>query len=236
MLSWVRLAAGVLLVAGFIAGGVALYNSQVFAIVEIEVEGVSELTEQEVIDVAALPEGATLLRFPGTAMEQRLREHPWIVAAHVGRVLPDGLVIHVTERTPAAIVDVGEASFWLVDGEGIALGARTPDAASDLMVVRDVPDFAPVAGEASESASLANALAVVAGLGEELRSRTRAISAPSVDLTTLITTDDVEILVGSAEEIEKKEAVALRILEEQAPNVVHINVRTVDRPTWRGLE
>ena len=236
MLAWVRRAVGVLLVAGAIIGGVAFYNSQVFAIVDVEVEGISELTVQEVVETAALPEGATLLRFPRAEMEQRLGEHPWIVMAHVGRVLPDGLVIHVTERTPAALVDVGEASFWIVDGEGIALGARTPEAESDLMVIRDLPDFTPVAGEASESASLANALAVVAGLGEGLRGRTRAISAPSVDLTTLITTDDVEILVGSAEEIEKKEAVALRILEEQAPSVVHINVRTVDRPTWRGLD
>jgi cell division protein FtsQ len=232
----VRIGVAVLSVLGIIAALVALYRSDTFLITEVEVEGVTELTTEEVIATAALPQGSTLLRFPRADMEVRLASHPWIAAAHISRRFPDGLVMHIDERVPAALIDTGEAAFWLVDSDSRVLSQRTPDTTQTAPVIRDLADFEPVAGEQSESESLANALLVLEGLSDELLARVRAISAPSVDLTTLMTTDDIEVLVGSAEDIEKKDAVALRIMEEQAETVVHINVRTVDRPTWRGLD
>jgi cell division protein FtsQ len=232
-----RIALVALAMIGLAVGAVALYNSNTFAIDEVQVEGLTELTAEEVVATAALPEGATLIRFPRGEMEVRLLAHPWISSAHISRRFPDALVIHVEERKPVALVDTGEAAFWLVDGASTVLGQRTPDAtATASAVVRDLTDFEPVEGERSESAALKNALRVIEGLSDEMRAHVRAVSAPSVDLTTLITVDDIEILVGSAEDIDKKDAVALRIMEEQADTVVHINVRTVDRPTWRGLD
>lgn len=231
-----RVALVALAVAGVVAGLVALYNSALFTIDEIVVEGTAELTAEEVIETAALPPGSTLLRFPRGDMEVRLAAHPWIASAHIARRFPDALVIHLEERQPVALIDTGAAVFWLVDAGGTVLGERTPDTTETAAVIRDLPDFEPVPGEASESEVLENALEVITGLDEQLRAQIRAVSAPSVDLTTLITTGDVEILVGSAEDIGKKSAVALRILDEQADSVVHINVRTVDRPTWRGLD
>jgi len=231
-----RIALVVLVVTGVVAGLVSLYNSALFTIDEIVVEGTRDLTPEEVVETAAVPPGATLLRFPRGQIEVRLAGHPWIASAHVSRRFPDGLVIHVEERRPVALVDVGQAAFWLVDRAGTVLGQRTPDTTETAPVIRDLPDFEPVPGEVSDSEVLANALEVIAGLDDALRAQVRAITAPSVDLTTLITSGDVEILVGSAEEIGKKSAVALRILDEQADSVVHINVRTVDRPTWRGLD
>jgi cell division protein FtsQ len=105
-----------------------------------------------------------------------------------------------------------------------------------VVVVRDVEDLELSVGSRASSAALQNALAVWDGLGPELKDRTRTISAPTVDRTTLITTDDIEIIFGSVEGVERKDAVARSILSEQAGGVVYINVRTVDRPTWRGLE
>ena len=230
------MAAVVLAVVGVLAGVAALYRSDLFSINEIEIEGVTELTAEEVVATAALPEGSTLLRFPRGEMEVRLAADPWIAAAHISRRFPDGLVIHVDERVAAALIDTGEAAFWLVDSDSRVLGQRTPDTTETVPVIRDLADFEPVAGERSDSEALANALQVLEGLSDDMLARLRAISAPSVDLTTLMTSDDIEVLVGSAEDIEKKDAVALRIMEEQLDAVVHINVRTVDRPTWRGLD
>lgn len=232
----VRIAMVMLVAVGLIAGAAALYRSDTFRITEIEVEGVAELTAEEVISTAGLPEGSTLLRFPRAEMEVRLASHPWIAAVHISRRFPDGLVVHVEERVPAALVDTGETVFWLVDSDSRVLGQRTPETTQTAPVIRDLTDFEPVAGEISDSASLENALRVLEGLSDEMLARVRAVSAPSVDLTTLMTYDDVEVLVGSAEDIEKKDAVALRIMDEQAETVVQINVRTVDRPTWRGLD
>ena len=60
------------------------------------------------------------------------------------------------------------------------------------------------------------------------------VSATDAEGTTLTLDDNVEIAFGKAENIRDKERVVLKIMEEN-PTVVYINVRVVDRPTWRAL-
>lgn len=82
---------------------------------------------------------------------------------------------------------------------------------------------------------LLNALKVLTGISNELRVQVRAVSAPSVDETGLMTKDGVEVLMGSSEEITKKDAIVRKILSEQRGKVVFIDVRTTSRPVSRGL-
>lgn len=224
-----------LIVVAIAAGAISLYRSQLFAITSIDVIDNSRLSVSEVIELAAMPDDATLLRFPAGEMVSRLESSPWIISAVVTRDFPDTARIRVTERVPIAQVDVGGASFWLVSGDGVMIAEQTPDTTSTLIVVRDVVGLDPQPGIKTGSEPLLNALNVWAGLSDELRAMVRAISASSIDKTALITHDDVEIFVGSAEDIEKKDVVARGILQEQQGNVVSVNVRTVDRPTWRGI-
>lgn len=225
-----------LTVAGLAAGVVSIYRSEVFLIEQVEIAGNQHLRADEITGVAAMPQGSTLLRFPGTEMKERLEADPWIEAATVTRDFPDTLVIRVVERIPVALVDRGDATFWLVDGDGYMITESAPDTETAMIVIRDVAGLDPQPGKKTLSEPLLNALAVWAGMSDELRARVRAISAASIDKTALITTDDIEVFVGSAEDIETKDVVARRILEEEAGKVVYINVRTVDRPTWRGVE
>ena len=85
------------------------------------------------------------------------------------------------------------------------------------------------------SPELLNALAVLGGLSAELRSKVRTVSAPTVDRTALILPGGVQVFFGSAEEVAKKDSIARAILAENK-NVVYVNVRVVDRPTWRGVD
>ncbi len=213
-----------------------VYLSDVLAVERVVVTGATHLAEAEVREFAAVPTDATLLRFPADEVEERLLAHPWIADVRISREVPDGMIIAIEERVPAALVDVGGAELWVVDGEGRVLESRTPAPEDSFIVIRDLPEFEPVVGEVVENEVLENVLAILDDISEALASSTRAVSAPSVDLTALITTDDVEILFGSAEDIERKDVVARTILVEQAGRVVHINVRTPDRPTWRGID
>lgn len=229
-----RLAGIVALVILVVVGVVAIYRSPVFAITRVDVVGNARLTANEVRAIAGVPADATLLRFPSRAVKARLGADPWIASAQVSRDFPDGMRIRIVERVPYARVDEGQ-TLWLVDSGGWVIAKQSAEESSSLIVIRDVEDFKPVAGKLSTSAALRNALSVWAGISEELRKRVRMISAPSVDKTALITTDDVEIIIGSSEDIAKKDVVARRILDEQAGKVVYINVRSVDRPTVRGV-
>jgi cell division protein FtsQ len=231
-----RLALVGVLVAGLVTAAIALYRSDLFSVRSVEIVGAVELSEDVVRSIAALPEGSTLIRFPGAEMKDRLEADPWIASATVSRDFPETIRIRIEERVPYALVDSGQAPLWIVDREGYVLSEQTAETTAALVVIRDIEGLEPLPGARSTSEVLVNALAVYEGLSPELRERTRAISAASIDRTALITTDDIEIFVGSAEGISSKDAVARQILAEQAGNVASINVRSVERPTWRGLD
>lgn len=227
-------AATMLVAAGW--GAAALYRSDLFSVERVEVAGNVRMSAEEVRAIAAVPAGATLLRFPGGEVAARLEADPRVASAEVSRRFPDGMVLRLTERVPAALVDDGKRTFWLVDADGFVMGRRSTEETAALPVIRDIERLEVAAGERTGTEALLNALMVLAGLSPDLRSQVRTVSAPTVEKTAVYTVDDVEIFFGSAEDIEKKDAIARRILAEQAGKVVYINVRTVDRPTYRSLD
>lgn len=224
------------LVVAVVYGLYSLYNSQLFAIETVEILGAERLAQDQVLEVAAVPSGATLLRFPGQDVTERLRANPWIESATVTRDFPHGMRIRIVERQPAAYVDLGEESVWLIDSTGIVIAEQSATETETLVVIRDLQPIEPEPGVRTGSEPLLNALRIWEGLSPELAAMVRAISAASIDKTTLIGVDEVEILVGSSEEIVTKDVIAREILAEHGDAVVYVNVRTVERPTWRGLD
>lgn len=224
--------AAVVVVGGLVIGA---YASPLFTIDSVEVRGTSALDPTEVAGRIQLPEGATLLRFPRSRISSELAGDPWIAEVGLGAHLPSTLVIDIEERIPVALVDTG-AAFWYIDGQGRTLGTSSLDTTdSPLPVIRDVPGLAPVAGEITDDAALANALKVLQGVTDELRSIVRAVSAASPHETTLVTESGVEVMVGEAVQLSEKSGLALDIMAEQGAGIVFIDVRSVDRPISRGL-
>jgi len=226
----------VLIVVALLVGAVAFYRSQVFSVQDIVVRGAKQLTAARVTEIAAVPERATLLRMSTDDIEDRLRKDPWIESAKVDRDFPDTLVISIGERTPVAVVDGGGAELWLIDREGFWLGLRSAEQTGSDLVIRDVEELDATAGRRTANEALRNALAMIGGISTELRQITRVISAPTIDKTALITQSDVEIFFGSADDIEQKDRIVRQILSDEQGRVVYINVRNVDRPTWRGID
>jgi cell division protein FtsQ len=195
---------------------------------------VRHLSAKAVVSKAAVPSGATLLRFPKAAIAERLAADPWVAEVHLTRDFPHTLRIRIVERVPFARVDTGQA-IWLIDANGMVLSEDSAEASGTLPVVRDVPGLDVKPGRQSTSEVLHNALQVLAGLPRDFYSQVRAVSAPSIDETSLITTDNVEIMVGEAVDVAKKGEVARKIMREQGRAVVFIDVRNPDRPVSRGL-
>ena len=216
-------------------GLVALWRAPIFRIESIEVRGNSHLSESAVLKLAAIPSGATFMRFDATAAESRLLRDPWVASAEVTRRLPGVATIVVGERVAAAVIDAGGTNLWLVDAQGYWLGKLKSQDATGLVTVRDIDSLKPTAGERTNSSEVRNALAVIRGLSPEMKKQLKTISAATIDKTALITKTDVQIMVGSSEDIAKKDLVARRIITEER-GVVYINVRVVDRATWRGLD
>lgn len=229
----VLLALALLLIA---FGVFSIYQSDLFRITTVTVEGNDRLSDESVRAAASIPEDETLLRLSTLETEERIKRDPWVSDATVSRRFPGTVIIDVEERVPVAMLDVGDSSFLLLDASGYILARQTPDETVTALVIRDVGDVETTPGVRPSSEPLKNALEVWNGLSPQMREMVRAISAPSVGETALITEDGVEVFVGSSVDIARKEEIAREIMTEHAGSVVYINVRSIERPTWRALE
>jgi cell division protein FtsQ len=200
----------------------------------VKVTGNVHLTRDEVLRLAAVPPDATLLRLPEQQILSRIQASPWIAHADVTRGFPNTLNVAVTERTALAVVDAGQAGEWLASRDGHWIVAHSTEPTAGLVVVRDVPNLRPMQGAKINSAELNNALAVIVGISAQLKGQTKFVSAASVERTMIVLNNDVQVFVGPAEDIAKKDLIARGILGSRK-GVVYVNVRVTDRPTWRGL-
>jgi len=228
--------AAVAAVALLVWGLTAIANAPMFRVRSIVVTGATHLTNEQVLALARVPAETSLLRLPASQIEERIAVEPWVAALELDRDFPSTLRIAITEREPAVMVDAGGTDLWLVASDGVWLGQRAGAEEANMIVVRDLDGLKPAAGRKATSVELSNAILVARGISPELRAMARAISAPSVEKTAILTTEDVEIFIGDATRIADKDRIAREILEREKGKVVYINVRVVDRPTWRGLE
>jgi len=87
---------------------------------EVSVEGVHQVTKQEVLERLALKKGLAQHQVGLAYLAERLRSHPWIKEAAVERLPLHGLRVTIVERKPAAIVRTG-SEHLLTDDEGVVL-------------------------------------------------------------------------------------------------------------------
>lgn len=241
-------------VVALLAAWAAVYNSPAFTIEHVQVNGVEHLTNDEMTQLANVPQGSTLLRVDTDIIRNRLMQNAWVENAEVKRVFPHTIEIDVTERAVQAIVEIptnqgttvkkwaiAKDHMWLMpipdkDSEAAKTTSQQiyADAETALRIV-DVPygTKAEIGKECTDG-NVNNALDIVNNMTTELGGRIVKVSAAGQAETTLTLDDGVEIAFGKAEDIRDKERVILQILKDN-PGVAYINVRMVEQPTWRAV-
>lgn len=250
-----KVALAVAVVAVVVVGAVAVYNSSLFAIKNVTVNGVEHLTSDEMAQLAAVPSDTTLLRVDTDTIAKRLKANAWVDEVQVNRQFPDTLELDVTEREVAAVVEIPTNSTTTVKSWAIAKDHTwlmpIPDPGSEaakttsskiyedadrVLHVKEVP-FGTKAqiGEVCSDANVNNALDIVSGMTTGLADRVTEVRAAGVAETTLVLDNGVEVVFGKAEDIRDKERVVLEILEQNPDGVSYVNVRMVETPTWRAI-
>ena len=115
-----RTAGAILAVVGLVAGAWLLVNSRFFVVDRVVVRGVSEVSSGEILDLAAVPDGANLIRLSTEEVAGRVEAHPWVADAIVTRDLPSTLGIDVIERRPVAYIDAGNGAE-VIAADGVLL-------------------------------------------------------------------------------------------------------------------
>lgn len=105
-----------------------------FRVEQIEVTGLKRMDRMSVYAVALDQQSRAMPLVDLEAVRVKLLDYGWIKDAHVSRRLPDTLLIHIEERTPAAIWQ-NKGQLTLIDATGVPLEPVRADAMPDLPTV-----------------------------------------------------------------------------------------------------
>src|SRR5215204_4645492 len=106
-LVWRYVIASVLLVVLTVAGIWLVFVSSVLTVKNVEVQGESLLTTEQVLAAADVPDGAHLTELDLAAIRTRVAGLAAVQRVDVSRDWPDGVLIRVTERREVAVVEIG---------------------------------------------------------------------------------------------------------------------------------
>lgn len=89
-------------------GWEALRASGRLSVQAIDIEGNARTTRKEIEAYGELATGSFIFDVDLDSVTQRLRRHPWVAQATVRRVLPNRLVVRITEQRPHLLVGLGD--------------------------------------------------------------------------------------------------------------------------------
>jgi cell division protein FtsQ len=219
---------------GFLAWRVG-FAGELLRVKELRFDGLHRATAAELAELSPARVGDHLIFLDTGAVEAALRRHPWVARAEVRRRWPPALEVTVTEREPAALVDLG--GLYLVDARGEVFKRAAPGDGLDLPLVTGIGREDWVDRRAEYEPLLAAALALLGRWSERGLDARAVISEIHVDPdygTTLFTAEGTEVRLGQGD-IEEKLARLSRVLsaldaEGQRAEVLHLDNRR--RPDW----
>ena len=205
-LVWRYVIASVLLVA-LVAGAVWLvFIGSVLTVKQVDVQGESFLSRQQILAAARVPAGAHLAQLDLTAISSRVSALASVRHVDVSRHWPDGVLIQVTERTPVAVVQVG-GTFHAMDADGVLFRdyPRPPLGMPRVVSTAD-----------TGSAALAEAARVIASLPHDLAARVDHIQVQGIDQISLAMRSGATVIWGSDAQSALKAEVLARLLPHPA--------------------
>jgi cell division protein FtsQ len=102
-------------------------SSSFFQLRTVDVSGVAQGSEDQIKAVVRRAGGARgVWQADLSTISAELERQPWVRKAVVTRVLPSGLRVRITERTPRAVVRTAAGRFVWVDDDGVLTGAVAP--------------------------------------------------------------------------------------------------------------
>jgi cell division septal protein FtsQ len=143
-----KLGTVVLLAAFILSVFVYAHSSDKFNLRNIRINGCKQLDAAQLQEVIRREFPANILRIDLQQVKQRLEKETWAKQVELRRILPSDLIINITERIPAATLEI-KGELMVADEEGILLGKYDPQLGK-----LDVPVFKGVLGDEPETYQL----------------------------------------------------------------------------------
>lgn len=196
----VAVAAVLAVIAGVVASAFAF---PIFTVGTIEVQGTTQLDNEQVLEASGLEEGANLVRVDTNAAARGVVALPRVREATVSRSLPNTVVVEVVERRVVAFLDEPEGPVLIDEqGEPFSDGAPPESAIRVEAISKDDAEL------------LEGAVAIAAALPDGVAKNVDHVSAQSESTYTLYMKDGREIFWGLAEDNHNK-AIAVEAIVQR---------------------
>ncbi|MDR0849442.1 MAG: FtsQ-type POTRA domain-containing protein [Propionibacteriaceae bacterium] len=193
-------------VLGLVLGCAGIvWFSPLFSARSVEVTGLTTLTTDQVVSVAAVPLGTPLVRLDRAAIIARVETLTQVDSVSVARHIDGVVELRVVERQPVYVL-AHSSGYQLVDRAGVAY-----------LPVASPPENVPVVTLASnEVRMLQDAATVVLSLPSEVTSQAFSVEAATPDSFTIHLATGGTVMWGSAEESDLKGQVLAALLSVSA--------------------
>lgn len=157
------LAAGAALMVTLTVGRKSAADNALFRLHRIEVSGLGRATREEIVALAGIEAGHSLLSIDPARVERAVLRHPWVARAHVERRWPRTVAIELREHQPVALVALG--SLYYVDGDAEIVKRHAPGESEVFPVITGLTREEIEGGDGAAQARLRSAVSFL----QELR-------------------------------------------------------------------
>lgn len=198
---------------------IGIYFTPLLGVKSVDVQGVQELSEAQVVSAAQVPTGTPMLRLDTNAIAARVAKLPRVARVDVSREWPASVRIDITERQPVAYL-VAADGIHLLDRMGVdyATVAAPPPGMPKLLLPA-------VSGADPRSVAV---VSVLTALPPQLRGLVLTAGAQTPGSVTLGLTGGRTIRWGSADDSARKAAVLAALMTQ--PGKVY-DVSSPELPT-----
>ena len=194
-----------------------------FRVNEIQVEGNTIYTDEEIIEASGIDTGDNLFFINRSSATSRIFARlPYIQeVTAIDRNLPDTVVITVTESNSIAYVASG-SGLWLIDGHCKLMGTVSMEESTGFIQVTGVEPIEPAIGDVMELGVEENAkVSYLAEILTEIEVRGLKDKVANIDITSVANPSfeyDGRFLVklGSKEDTQQKFGILLSAVEQLA--------------------
>ena len=117
-------------------------NWNYFSLHDIEISGCRTTSPKGLREYAEISYQMNMLTLDPRAIEKRLLSHPWVAAADIRRIWPDGLAVSIRENHPQAlIVGIDEEPLQYMDSEGVIFAPVASGQELDFPVITGLGAF-----------------------------------------------------------------------------------------------
>ena len=186
----------------------------VFQVKTITVNGNHALSTDKIITISGFSEGDNLFRISTGKAKQQLKNNPFVERVRIRRVLPDELLIEVTERPSVGYI-VTSDGYIQVDGDGRLLAIQQSLSNYRLPVISGVGlDELPELGGLIQNEKLKQALEILQNCDAALLNNIAELNVGQDYYILLYTNQQLEVRLGGLDNIEQRLKDLNKILTE----------------------